>query len=61
MNIGTQHMKKVTNRICPICEWTNAEILHTQKFILSEGHPFTEGYYLDNVKFQRSPRFYLGF
>ena len=31
-------------RNCPICQKINCEILHTQKFVLSEGHPLAGGY-----------------
>jgi len=36
-------LKSVT-RVCPICGSTIGEVLHTQKFVLPEGHPLAEGY-----------------
>ena len=33
-----------SKRSCPICEGKQAEILHTQKFALPEGHPLSDGY-----------------
>lgn len=37
-------MKKRAVRVCPICENVEAELLHTQKFVLPEGHPLSAGY-----------------
>lgn len=37
-------MNKRAIRACPICENVEAELLHTQKFVLPEGHPLSEGY-----------------
>jgi SAM-dependent methyltransferase len=37
-------MNKRSVRRCPICENVEAELLHTQKFILPEAHPLSEGY-----------------
>ena len=37
-------MNKRAVRACPICENVEAELLHTQKFVLPEGHPLSEGY-----------------
>ena len=31
-------------RKCPICEGLKAEVLHTQSFVLPEGHPQSDGY-----------------
>ena len=31
-------------RKCPICEGSDSEILHTQKFVLPDGHPLSDGY-----------------
>ncbi|NCQ97448.1 MAG: class I SAM-dependent methyltransferase [Microcystis wesenbergii Mw_QC_S_20081001_S30D] len=36
--------KKKSIRKCPICQEENGEILHTQKFVLPEGHPLSNGY-----------------
>ena len=37
-------MNKRSIRACPICENPEAELLHTQKFVLPEGHPLSNGY-----------------
>jgi ubiquinone/menaquinone biosynthesis C-methylase UbiE len=37
-------MKKRAIRACPICENVEAEFLHTQKFVLPDGHPLSNGY-----------------
>ena len=37
-------MNKRALRPCPICENVEAGLLHTQKFILPEGHPLSAGY-----------------
>ena len=37
-------MASSTVRRCPICEVSEAEILHSQKFALPEGHPLSAGY-----------------
>lgn len=37
-------MNKRAVRACPICENLEAELLHTQKFVLPEGHPLSKGY-----------------
>jgi SAM-dependent methyltransferase len=37
-------MNKRAIRACPICENVEAELLHTQKFVLPYGHPLSEGY-----------------
>lgn len=37
-------MNKRAVRVCPICENVEVELLHTQKFVLPEGHPLSEGY-----------------
>ena len=37
-------MKKHSKRSCPICDAGEAEVLHTQRFVLPEGHPLAEGY-----------------
>jgi len=37
-------MNKRALRLCPICENVEAELLHTQKFVLPEGHPLSKGY-----------------
>jgi len=37
-------MNKKAIRACPICENLVAELLHTQKFVLPDGHPLSEGY-----------------
>jgi len=31
-------------RACPICENKKVDILHSQRFVLPEGHPLSEGY-----------------
>lgn len=36
--------KKKSIRKCPICQEENGEILHTQNFVLPEGHPLSNGY-----------------
>jgi SAM-dependent methyltransferase len=35
---------KKSLRGCPICEAADCEVLHTQRFVLPEGHPLAEGY-----------------
>jgi hypothetical protein len=35
---------KKSLRGCPVCEASDCEILHTQRFVLPEGHPLAEGY-----------------
>ena len=37
-------MNKVAVRACPVCENRVTEALHSQKFILHEGHPLANGY-----------------
>jgi 2-polyprenyl-3-methyl-5-hydroxy-6-metoxy-1,4-benzoquinol methylase len=37
-------MDRNSVRGCPICEATACEVLHTQRFVLPEGHPLTDGY-----------------
>lgn len=37
-------MKKDSIRNCPICEEVKSDILHTQRFVLPEGHPLSDGY-----------------
>jgi SAM-dependent methyltransferase len=37
-------MDKTSLRGCPICEALDCEVLHTQQFVLPEGHPLAEGY-----------------
>jgi len=37
-------MNKRAVRACPICENVEVELLHTQKFVLPEGHPLSAGY-----------------
>ncbi|MCK9362297.1 MAG: class I SAM-dependent methyltransferase [Syntrophales bacterium] len=37
-------MNKRAVRACPVCENVEAELLHTQKFVLPEGHPLSQGY-----------------
>jgi SAM-dependent methyltransferase len=37
-------MNKRSIRACPICENPEAELLHTQEFVLPEGHPLSNGY-----------------
>ncbi|MBV6396472.1 MAG: hypothetical protein HFACDABA_02070 [Anaerolineales bacterium] len=32
------------NRPCPICSSVDIEALHAQKFVLTEGHPLSDGY-----------------
>lgn len=36
--------KKSSLRKCPICDKSSVEVLHTQKFVLQEGHPLSDGY-----------------
>ena len=31
-------------RLCPVCEGQDRDILHTQAFVLPEGHPLSDGY-----------------
>jgi len=35
---------KTVSRACPVCEFEHAEVLHTQRFVLSENHPLKDGY-----------------
>jgi len=35
---------KPANRKCPICGHAYGDVLHSQRFILPEGHPLTDGY-----------------
>jgi SAM-dependent methyltransferase len=35
---------KPANRKCPVCGHAYADVLHSQRFILPEGHPLTDGY-----------------
>jgi C4-type Zn-finger protein len=35
--------QKKSLRNCPICQEENGEILHTQNFVLPEGHPISTG------------------
>jgi 2-polyprenyl-3-methyl-5-hydroxy-6-metoxy-1,4-benzoquinol methylase len=37
-------IRKNTLRHCPICGEEKGEILHTQNFVLPDGHPLAEGY-----------------
>jgi SAM-dependent methyltransferase len=37
-------MRKLALRNCPICEEIYCEVLHTQKFVLPDGHPLAGGY-----------------
>jgi SAM-dependent methyltransferase len=37
-------MDKTAIRACPICKNRASELLHTQEFALSEGHPLAKGY-----------------
>ena len=37
-------MRKLALRNCPICEEIYCKVLHTQKFVLPEGHPLAGGY-----------------
>ncbi len=37
-------MDKDSVRGCPICEATRCDVLHTQRFVLPEGHPLADGY-----------------
>lgn len=37
-----QHITSL--RGCPICGGADCEVLHTQKFVLAEGHPLSDGY-----------------
>ncbi len=37
-------MNKKSLRGCPICRCSVGEVLHTQRFVLPEGHPLAEGY-----------------
>jgi 2-polyprenyl-3-methyl-5-hydroxy-6-metoxy-1,4-benzoquinol methylase len=41
--IGGIRLKSVV-RPCPVCGNTSGEVLHTQRFILPEGHPLSAGY-----------------
>lgn len=48
------HMKKTPFRNCPICECKNVEVLHTQRFVLPQGHPLPKEYdvvYCENCSF----------
>ena len=40
----SNRMRKLALRNCPICEGIYCEVLHTQKFVLPEGHPLADGY-----------------
>lgn len=37
-------MRQNSLRLCPICSCNFCEILHSQRFILPEGHPLSNGY-----------------
>jgi SAM-dependent methyltransferase len=37
-------MNKKSLRACPICRGAVGEVLHTQRFVLPEGHPLADGY-----------------
>ena len=37
-------MNKSSLRGCPICRCAAGEVLHTQRFVLPEGHPLADGY-----------------
>lgn len=37
-------LKKTSARGCPVCAATGCEVLHTQRFVLPEGHPLASGY-----------------
>jgi SAM-dependent methyltransferase len=37
-------MSKTSLRRCPICRCSVGELLHTQRFVLPEGHPLANGY-----------------
>ena len=41
---GAEYMRKTAARCCPICQDSDTEVLHTQKFALPEGHPLMDGY-----------------
>jgi SAM-dependent methyltransferase len=41
---GKSTTGQVSRRGCPICGGTTCEVLHTQNFVLPEGHPLAEGY-----------------
>jgi SAM-dependent methyltransferase len=44
MNIQSLMKPKIFFRNCPVCDGTDGEVLHTQKFILSDNHPLRDGY-----------------
>jgi SAM-dependent methyltransferase len=37
-------MNKKSLRGCPICATSESEVLHTQRFVLPQGHPLAQGY-----------------
>jgi len=37
-------MIKSSLRKCPVCDESSVEVLHTQRFVLQEGHPLSNGY-----------------
>jgi SAM-dependent methyltransferase len=37
-------MERASVRACPICAAGSCELLHSQRFVLPEGHPLAEGY-----------------
>ncbi len=41
--MATSFLKNVA-RLCPVCDSTRGEVLHTQRFVLPEGHPLAAGY-----------------
>ena len=48
------HMKKIPFRNCPICEYKNVEVLHTQRFLLPQGNYLPKEYdvvYCENCSF----------
>jgi SAM-dependent methyltransferase len=42
--MGMQQMITQAFRMCPVCECRKIERLHTQKFVLEDGHPLCNGY-----------------
>lgn len=38
------HSETTSLRGCPVCGGIDCEVLHTQKFVLAEGHPLSAGY-----------------
>ena len=70
---GDGCMRKTAARCCPICQVSDAEVLHTQNFVLPDGHPLADDYdvmccehcgfvYADTVATQKDyERFYAKF